>query len=572
MMRGWQETQSPQIELLRHFCGQFFESEFVSRPGQLKLLFTGLLSVLASLSVPFLQAYYHKYLLLKQSGEIHPFLLAVMADSWFLISLTMVVVGLVTALLWQSLFPDLRDYLALAALPLRMQDVFRAKFAALLRFVTLVAIVMAVPLSIGLPAMMQPQPGTIHFPVFGSMGTHMFAISVASIAAGLFVFFALVTLQGVLLNVLPLRSAERLSFVTQAVLLLVLIAAVPAVIAIPRLTYSMDLRPEWASLVPSLWFLGLEERLIGNQDPFAARLARNAVLALAVTAAAAMLAYWWSYRRHRVRVLESPGEAARQGFVLPVPALAPRSLGVFSFVAKTLSRSPQHRLVLTAFAGIAVAISANGLAESMLAGSMLGGSRAPLVTVLAAAQLVLSLFILSGLQYLFRLPVDPRANWVFRIHEPGYTPRLLFGVEAFYLYAGVIPVAILNFGIAIASLGLFRGVLLTLLATLPALHLVELLLFPSYKIPFTSLYLPARKLITETLIKYGVGLILYVSILSPLLSWCVDSPVRAGTALALMTISYWRLRLVRIDTQRVGRIEFEEVPDVVVQTLAIERD
>ncbi len=198
-------------------------------------------------------------------------------------------------------------------------------------------------------------------------------------------------------------------------------------------------------------------------------------------------------------------------------------------------------------------------------------AHARLVTVLAAAPLVLSLFILSGLQYLFRLPVEPRANWVFRIHEPGHTPRLLFGVEAFYLYAGVVPVAALNLGIAITSLGFVLGTLLTLLATLPALHLVELLLFPSYKIPFTSLYLPARKLITETLIKYGVGLILYVSILSPLLSWCASSPVRAFPALALMTISYWRLRLIRLDTQSVGRIEFE-LPDVVVQTLAIERD
>ncbi len=193
-----------------------------------------------------------------------------------------------------------------------MQEVFRAKFAALLGFVTLVAIFMAVPLSLGLPAMMQPQRGTAHFPVFGSMGTHMFAISVASIAAGLFVFFALVTLQGILLNVLPPRNAARLSFVVQATLLITLLAAVPVVIAIPRLTYSMDLRPEWASLVPPVWFLGLEQCLIGNQDPFAARLSFDAVIALAVSAVTAMVAYWWSYRRHRIRVLESPGEVARR--------------------------------------------------------------------------------------------------------------------------------------------------------------------------------------------------------------------------------------------------------------------
>jgi hypothetical protein len=568
----WQETQSPQLELLRHFCGQFFESEFVSRPGQLKLLFTGVLSILASLSVPFRQAYYHKYLMLKQMEDTQPFVLAMMADSWFLISLTMVVIGLLTAFLWQSLFPDRRDYLAIAALPLRMQDIFRAKFLALLGFITLSAVFLSVPLSIGLPAMMQPQRNTAHFAIFGLMGTHTFAIAVASIAAGLFVFFALVTLQGVLLNVLPLRSAARLSFVVQAILLIALLASIPAVIAIPRLTYSMNLRPSWATLVPPLWFLGLEQQLMGNRDPFAAELAWRAILGLAASAATALGAYWWSYRRHRIRVLESPGSPSRKTLALPEPALSPRSLSVFSFVAKTLGRSPQHRLILTAFAGIAVAISANGLAGSMLSGSMLTRSRAPLVTVLAAAHLALSLFILAGLQYLFRLPVEPRANWIFRIHEPGHTARLIFGVEAFYVYAGVIPVAALNLGLAIASIGFARGTLLTLLSTLPALHLIEILLFPTYKIPFTSLYLPARKLITETLIKYGVGLILYISILSTLLSWCTDSPVRAFPALALMTISYWRLRIIRLDTQRVGRIEFEELPDVVVQTINIHRD
>jgi hypothetical protein len=148
----------------------------------------------------------------------------------------------------------------------------------------------------------------------------------------------------------------------------------------------------------------------------------------------------------------------------------------------------------------------------------------------------------------------------------------LFGVEAFYLYAGVIPVAVANLAIAVALLGLKQGLLLTLMALLPSLHLVELLLFPTYKIPFTSLYLPARKMITETLIKYGVGLILYISILSTALSWCAESAARSLPAMALMMVSYRRLRLVRLDTQRVGRIEFEELPDVVIQTLSIERD
>jgi hypothetical protein len=561
----WQETHSAQVELLRHFCGQFFESEFVSRPGQLKLLFTGVLSVLASLSIPFLQAYYHKYLMLKQLNDTQPFRLAVMADSLFLIALTMVVIGLVTALLWQTLFPDKQDYLALAALPIRMSEIFRAKFISLLGFITLAALFMAIPLSIGLPAMMQPQRSTVHFPVFGPMGSHMLGIAVASVTGALFVFFVLVAVQGVLLNVLPLRVSARLSFLAQALLLVAFLAALPAAIAIPRFTYAVDLRlfSELAVWFPPLWFFGLEQSIAGNENP----LAGDALKGLAAAAASAIAAYWWSYRRHRVRVLESPGADTRGARWSLEPKLPPRTLGVFSFIAKTLGRSPQHRLILTAFAGIAVAISANGLA-----GSVLAGSRVPLLSVLAAAQLALSLFTLAGLHYLFRLPVEQRANWIFRLYEPGHTVDLLSGVEWYMAYGGVAPVTLLCLVADVALLGFGRGTILALLAVPPSLILVEVLLFPTYKIPFTSLYLPARRIITETLIKYGVGVVLYISLLSTALSWCADRPERWLPAVPLMLLGYWRLRTMRLDTQGVGRIEFEELPDTVVQTLAIYRD
>ncbi len=555
--RRWRETHSAQVELLRHFCGQFFESEFVSRPGQLKLLFTGVLSVLASLSVPFLQAYYSKYLALKRLDDTQPFRLAVMADSLFLITLNMVVIGLVTALLWQILFPDKRDYLALAALPIRMAEIFRAKFVSLLGFVALSSAFMAVPMSIGLPAMMQPQRNTAHFAVFGPMGYHMLGIAVASVAGALFVFFALVALQGVLLNVLPLRMSTRLSFAVQALLLIAFLAAVPAAIAIPRFTYQMDSWPEWAAWVPPLWFFGLGQSMIGNVNP----LAEFALIGLAAAGASAVAAYWWSYRRHRVRVLESPGGYSGGKSWSFEPNLPPRALGVFAFISKTLARSPQHRLILTAFAGIAMAISANSLVGSLR-----------VATVLVDAQLALSLFILAGLHYLFRLPVEPRANWIFRLPEPGHTVSLLSGVEWWMLYGGVLPVAAVFWIADSWQLGIARGLVLMLLAVPPSLILVEVLLFLTYKIPFTSLYLPARRIITETLIKYGVGVVLYISLLSTILSWCAAGVQRWLPALALMLVGYWRLRLIRLDTQRVGRIEFEELPDTVIQTLAIYRD
>ena len=156
--------------------------------------------------------------------------------------------------------------------------------------------------------------------------------------------------------------------------------------------------------VPPLWLLGLEQQILGNPDPCTARLGWWAIVDLAGRAATAILAYWWSYRHDRVRVLQTPGQKARgrHGWVTE-PGLRPRSLGVFTFIGKTLGRSPQHRLIWIVFLGVAVAINANGLENSVMT-----GSRVPLLTVLAAAHLVLSLFTLAGLHYLFRFPGDPR--------------------------------------------------------------------------------------------------------------------------------------------------------------------
>ena len=79
-------------------------------------------------------------------------------------------------------------------------------------------------------------------------------------------------------------------------------------------------------------------------------------------------------------------------------------------------------------------------------------------------------------------------------------------------------------------------------------------------------------MVTETLLQYGVGSLLYISILSALLSWSADRASRWITAMALMSAGYMKLRSARLETQRLLRLEFEELPEVVVQTLGIERE
>ena len=303
------------------------------------------------------------------------------------------------------------------------------------------------------------------------------------------------------------------------------------------------------------------------------------VSAGAIVTVAAVCMYLWSYRRHRRRLLESPTVESAIPRLRPVVLSDrmlpnPRELGVFAFVAKILARSREHRLVLTAFAALGLAIIFESFVSLALGRSFRGFSvETPgLRQAVISAPLALSLFVLAGFRYLFRLPVELRANWVFRMAEPGNRRAMLSGVEKFLLYFGVLPVAVLTVPVEVGLLGPAIGFAASAECLMISLVLMEVLLIPFEKIPFTSSYLPGRRPLIETVVKYGVAVIAYVSVLSIIVSWCVET---AGWTLALATVltaSWWKARRVRMELQRMGRLEFEEEMEPAVQTLRIERD
>src|SRR6266478_6610105 len=220
-LRDWlQETHSAGFELRRHFFLRFFDSDLVSTPGQWQVVAGGVLAVLLSLSIILTQAYYHKYQELNLLNSPEPLRRAALADVLFLVTLAMFLIALFTTLQWPSLFPGLRDYLALGALPIGLRDVFIAKFTALIAFAGAFVVATTLPPSLFLPAMMAGQyaiPSTAQIP----------ATFVSCSLAALFVFFSLVAFQGVLLNLLPAGQFARISLAMQGTLLLVLLCGLP---------------------------------------------------------------------------------------------------------------------------------------------------------------------------------------------------------------------------------------------------------------------------------------------------------------------------------------------------------
>jgi hypothetical protein len=571
--REWlEETHSTAFELRRHFFLRFFDSDLVSTPGQWQVVAGGALAVLLSLSLIFTQAYYHRYLELNKLPTPEPQQLATLADVLFLIALAMVLAGLFTTLQWPSLFPGLNDYLALGSLPIRMREVFVAKFIALVAFAGLFIVAVTLLPSLILPAVMAGRYAP-------NVARQVPAIFVSASLAALFVFFSLITVQGMLLNIVPIRHFSRSSLTAQAVLLTAILCGLPLVFSIPSLQGSMNRRPDWLEWAPPAWFLGLDQVMVGSREPLAIRFAWIGVAAVSASLSAALLTYLWSYRRHRVRMLEAPvmGTAARNSWLSAIAARLiadPRELAIFVFIVKTLARSRQHRLVLTAFAAVAVAVIFESFVSLALSRNFRGFSveTTALRQAAISAPLALSLFLLAGFRYLFRLPVELRANWLFRLNEPGNRLVFLASVDRFLLYCGVAPVALITLPIVLSVLGLRAGAAAAILCVLPSLTLMELLLVPFEKIPFTSSYFPGRRPVIETVVIYGVSVALYVYALSGIVNWCLQG---FGSALALFAIllTLWlMIRKGRLANWEVGRLEFEELPEVVVLRLAIERD
>lgn len=113
-MKQWlRETHGPFFELFRHFLRNFFASDLVSDPRQANTVLIAVVPVLFQWFFLLIEPLAHKYGHLSALASPGPYRAAVKADELWLITLIMGCIGVLTAMRWQSLFPDLRDYRAL---------------------------------------------------------------------------------------------------------------------------------------------------------------------------------------------------------------------------------------------------------------------------------------------------------------------------------------------------------------------------------------------------------------------------------------------------------------------------
>jgi len=536
-------THGPRFELVRHFLGRFFESDLVTTPGQWTKVAIGAVSVLISACILMVPTFVHRYGCLA-AGAPSPFcppvadyhakyLHLVRTDTLWLIGLALCMTALLTAIQWQSLFPTLRDCLALASLPVTALEIFWSKLtAAVLAFA---AFVLAMNL---LPAVVFAFIASSHWQ--GALAT--FA---AASAGCVFVFFSMLALQGLLLNLLPARLFERVSIYAQAILFTANVAALPFLWNQPTAAW-------W----PPNWFLGLWSAMLGGSEPGA----RNALYATALAPLFAIFTYLLSYHRYQRLLIEAPTGRAKSKLVWPARLTLrdPREQAMFSFLWKTLTRSRLHRLVLQVCAGLAIAwmIGSGGLTAS---------DGAPVLFI----PLAVSVFLIGGLRYLFSLPSELRANWIFQTAESEGRLCWLRAVDRFVICCGLMPVYACTIPAAIAVFGWWQAVRVTALGFFLALLVFEFLFRHWHKAPFTCSYLPGKRQLWQILVMafealsyLGTATVVILAFSAGWVPFAAAFPLLFGA---------WRwMHKRRTESWPETPLVYDDVPEPVVSSLHID--
>ena len=303
------------------------------------------------------------------------------------------------------------------------------------------------------------------------------------LAAGAFIFCFVLAVQGGAALVLPRRLFLRASGWLQMAafcLLLLGYAIEPKFPTFEALVAPEGQRPfAWS---PAYWFLGVFHSMNGLTHPALTRLGRAAWAGFAALAAVAAVSYALAYARTLRQVVESPEIAPSvRGLRWLPPFGAPLATAVAQFSIRTLMRSRQHRLILAFYLGVAFALTL-AILRTPAAG------KAPVF----AATLLTMLFAVAGMRVVFALPLDLRANWMFRVTPLEGGAAALRARRRALIALAVAPVwigsAAFCFRMMPPRLAAGHAVVLALVGIVIA----EAALIGPVKIPFTCSYLPGK--------------------------------------------------------------------------------
>ena len=481
-MRDW-----PAAILARHFFGALFDFGFLSDAGaeSFKRLLLGAAAVAGALGLLLVRVFVGKYANLA-NAPIDRYVAAATADHAFLIALQMWVVAAAVALVGHSLFPDERDFRILMAEPVGRAEIFAAKLAALLVFAALFAV--------GAYAALLPLFGLTLLGSQASGGPLSWgaAYSVACLVADLFAALAVVALHGVLVLIAPPTRLVAIGAAVRSLLLCLLVLALPLIARLPASATAWTHGAWWLAWAPPATFTAFERWLLGDAGRSA--LALQALMTTAAAAVIAATSYVILYRRFD-RVILRPrarpaGPAGNRGRI--ATGRHSTRQAVLAFVRATFGRSVLHQGIVLSLMAAGGGLVVNGLLSPEPRALLLWAPFPLIIVGVPAVRLALS------------VPIEPRANWIFRMTDDR-------DVHADVVGAGVQTVFALGVAIPIALVAPFQAVwfgwqalLLVGVESLIGWLLVEWLMRDWRRIPFTCAYVPGKGFVPQMFVR-GLG-------------------------------------------------------------------
>lgn len=548
-------TEKRQFRVLyRQFLFRVVDAELMSASADPQKLLgqmaTALLSVSILASLPAIFA----------GGELSPTRLRIFAH--FFIATTMLVVGLFSVLSWDAVFPDRRDVLVLAPLPLRTRTVFLAKMAAIA-----VSLGVAICALNGISGLLWPLFLAPNHSFLGELRSFV-AFWMTLIAAALFVFGATLVLQGAASQLLPRQLFLRLSAVLQVTVFCVLISVY---VLEPSLESSAAmLAPQNHPLLawlPSYWFFAFFEKLGGSHAPEFVWLARRAWIALAAVAGGAVITVLLSYVGAMRRAVEQPdilpGSRRRSlPFVNSLGSSVDRA--ILRFAVRTILRSRQHRMILSFYMGTGFGVVLILLRPALV-------KRGDIAVPLLAASVLMLITAAAAMRTVISMPIALKANWIFRVAALESVARYTAAIRRVFLLAflaiwscfAVVMLWLWPWRMAVAHL-----LMLALLGSI----LADLCLLGARKIPFTCSYRPGRANMQFAV--WGALVLLPLTLIGSEFAWRSLHTLRGqivyswSLLLPAIALRWWSVR----EAARSDTMQFEDHEEQAVITLDLGPD
>jgi len=463
-------------------------------------------------------------------------------DEYFFIVLSMTVTGAVAVWRWDAIFPDRRDYINLVPLPISTRTIFSANLVAVLFLVGLVSLDVNAASCILFPTVVTASQTEFLF-FFKFAAVHAVGVILSSV----FSFFAVFSVLGLLMAILPPRAFQRASAYIRGAVVVYLVALLCTAFAVPNLLRQVrGPAPAWTFLLPSTWFVALCQTLRGCGGLVLRKLAQLPLPGIAALGVFAFCMYAIGYQRHFMRIAETaeaatithrPRMSSLRRWLERFIFRTPFQRGCFSFVGKTILRSEGHRLVLTGVAGLGLV-----LASQALLGAFEGGKSAragALSPNALSIPFIVSFLIIIGLRIVFEMPAELRANWLFQLMldpdrqecEPLARKIMLVCVLP-WIAAITLPVYfyLTNFRIALLH---------TLLVVIWSTLLTNIVLVRFRKLPFTCTVPVFKQHSIVILLLFCFGYLIYAVSTPEFESTALLQPVRMLSLLPVIAVAWF---------------------------------